>query len=99
MHLTPQFNEAGTMLTQLPLCPSLEVLKLDVGPDMIPEAALIKFIEARRRIRDNLALEGGSKVARLRQVDCIYYIFRADINRELRRRGVDMTGFSLMFLL
>jgi hypothetical protein len=96
--LTHQFDEAGT-LTQLPLCPSLEVLGLSgrVAIDKNAEAAFVEFIAARRLTQNHLALKGGGKVARLRRVYVHgFFEFQAiDPNWELRRRGVDMKDFSL----
>lgn len=88
MHLTPQFNAAGTAVTQMPLCPSIEVLTFS-GGGRIAEDALFEFIVARRR-------EVNNQPARLRVVAYGLYVFTtANPIEILHERGVDMEAFSL----
>ncbi|RXW17543.1 hypothetical protein EST38_g8305 [Candolleomyces aberdarensis] len=95
-HLSPKFDQAGTTITQLPLCPNIEVFRFRACSGELDEEAFVDFIEARRREVNNQPLEGGRRIARLREVDCGYYDFRSiDPGAALRNRGVDMEAFSL----
>jgi hypothetical protein len=59
----------------------------------IDEAALLDFIEARRR---RVVNPENSGAPRLRDVNCNRYVFRAvDPMKELDRRRVDLVGFAL----
>jgi hypothetical protein len=62
-HLTPQFNAAGTVITQPPLCPIIEVFSFSGHPYDLAEDALVDFIVARRRVVNNL-----NQPPRLREV-------------------------------
>ncbi|KAJ2925184.1 hypothetical protein H1R20_g11922, partial [Candolleomyces eurysporus] len=95
IQLTPQFNAAGTAITELPLCPRIAAFRFCADRGELAEDALADFIVARRReIRDH-PLEGGEKVTHLREVDCGHYSFHtADPRKALRNRGVDMETFS-----
>ncbi|KAJ2928170.1 hypothetical protein H1R20_g8916, partial [Candolleomyces eurysporus] len=95
-HLSPKFDRAGTTITQLPLCPRIEVFRFRACSGDLDEEAFVDFIEARRREVNNQPLEGGRRIARLREVDCGYYDFRSiDPGAALRKRGFNMEAFSL----
>ncbi|KAJ2924393.1 hypothetical protein H1R20_g12701, partial [Candolleomyces eurysporus] len=96
IHLTPQFNAAGTAITQLPLCSRIAVFQFQADRGELAEDAFTDFIVARRREIHEDPSEGDRKVTRLRKVDCGYYSFQTTDPREaLRNRGVDMEAFSL----
>ncbi|RXW19683.1 hypothetical protein EST38_g6168 [Candolleomyces aberdarensis] len=93
-HLTPKFDETGTPVTSLPLCPRIELFKFGAFRDEVPQEALVDFIEARRREVNNRSLKSG--LTRLREVDCSHYYFpAAHFSQALRSRGVDLEAFSL----
>jgi hypothetical protein len=76
------------------LCPKIEAISLMQAHDVrIDEAALLDFIEARRR---RVVNPENSGAPRLRDVNCNRYVFRAvDPMKELDRRRVDLVGFAL----
>ncbi|RXW19954.1 hypothetical protein EST38_g5914 [Candolleomyces aberdarensis] len=95
IHLTPQFNAAGTAITKLPLCPRIKVFRFSADRGELAEDALADFIVARRRELHDHPLEGGREVARLREVDCGHYHFQTtDPGEALPNREVDMEAFS-----
>ncbi|RXW11218.1 hypothetical protein EST38_g14637 [Candolleomyces aberdarensis] len=93
-HLSPEFDETGTAVTQLPLCPRIEAFKFGAFRGEVAEEALVDFIETRRQEIHNRSLQSG--LARLREVDCDHYCFQAtDPSQALRNRGTKMEAFSL----
>ncbi|RXW19682.1 hypothetical protein EST38_g6169 [Candolleomyces aberdarensis] len=93
-HLSPEFDETGTAVTQLPPCPRIEVFKFGALEGEVAKDALVDFIEARRRDVTNRSFQSG--LALLREVDCNHYCFQATHpTQALRDRGIDMKAFSL----
>ncbi|KAJ2935833.1 hypothetical protein H1R20_g1261, partial [Candolleomyces eurysporus] len=48
-HLSPEFDERGSPVTQLPPCPRIEVFRVGAPRGEVAEEALIDFIDARQR--------------------------------------------------
>ncbi|KAJ2927498.1 hypothetical protein H1R20_g9593, partial [Candolleomyces eurysporus] len=91
-HLSPEFDETGTAVTQLLPCPRIEVFRFVAFRNEVAEEALVDFIEARQRGVNSRSSQSG--LARLREVECNYYCFQViDPSQALRRKRVDMDTF------
>ncbi|KAJ2924399.1 hypothetical protein H1R20_g12695, partial [Candolleomyces eurysporus] len=100
--LSPQFDPVGfhrpgcPQLREHPLCPMMEELTLTINVSVeLEEMALVDFIESRRKMR-LMGIDEGRTVTCLKAVTCNGHWARSlNVIEELRRRGVDIDGFSL----
>ncbi|RXW19941.1 hypothetical protein EST38_g5908 [Candolleomyces aberdarensis] len=101
--LTPRLDESDApVYSRIPKgylhCPMMEELALSstFSGGALEEKALVDFIEARRTVDlQSRGADGVRTAARLKRVTSgVYWLRTLDVMEELRRRGVDVDGFS-----